>query len=262
MESILVTARYTIIKCIRNPLAVIAFIAAPLLITCVLTGSIDNKIIKGLTKAQIEQSKANLQNNRINADESTVSTNDKVTMGSILLFLFYGAVLSSYLIIHDLKNGINTRLKSVPITKVKILLGKSAGSIGSMSIFAFILVIITCSLFHTNWGKNKLIIFAAIALFLIIENSFGIVITGISKNIYMCALLTFGINFFMIFPVYVGAFSPIKISGALETISKLSFHNYVIKALTTSSENALIILFISAAVMFVISLFIGKKVLN
>ncbi|MFL0249309.1 hypothetical protein ACJDT4_02660 [Clostridium neuense] len=43
MESILATARYIIIKCIRNPLAVIAFIAAHLLITYMLTGSIDIK---------------------------------------------------------------------------------------------------------------------------------------------------------------------------------------------------------------------------
>lgn len=262
MYSILVTARYTIIKCIRNPIAVIAFIAAPLLITCMLTGSIDNRISKGVTKLQAKQSEVNLENNIVNTDKGTVSTNDKVTMGSILLFIFYGAVLSSYLIIHDLKNGINTRLKSLPITKIKILLGKSVGSIGSMGIFAVILVIITSSFFHTNWGANKLILFASIALFLIIENSFGIVVTGISKNIYICALITFGVNFFMIFPVYVEAFEPIKIRGALETITKLSFHNYVIKAVTTSSENAIIILCISAAVMFVISLFIGKKVLN
>lgn len=262
MESILVTARYTIVKYLRNPLAVIAFIVAPLLLICVLTGSIDNNLSKGFTDSQIEQSKINLQNNIINPNEAAVSKNDKVAMASILIFLFYGAILSSNLVINDLKNGINTRLKSLPITRIKILLGKSIGCIGIMGIFAFALVIITTYFFNTNWGENKLVILVAIALFLVIENSFGIIVSCLSKNIYVCVLPVFAINFFMVFPVYVEAYSPIKISGALEIISKLSFDNYVVKAITTGSVNSLMVLFISAAIMFCVSLFVGKKVLN
>lgn|GEM_PF-3016107 len=189
MESILATARYTIIKFIRNPLAVIAFIAAPLLITYMLTGSIDNNLSTNLTKAQVEQSKANLENNIINPNETAVSTNDKAAMASIILFIFYGAVLSANFIIHDLKNGINDRLKSMPTTTIKILLGKSIGNMGAMGIFAFILILITTYFFNINWGENKLILFTAMVLFLIIENSFGIIITGLSKNIYIYAHL-------------------------------------------------------------------------
>lgn len=262
MESIFVTARYTIIKCIRNPLAVIAFIAAPLLITYMLIGSIDNNLSKSLTKAQVEESKVNLENNIINPYESTVSTNDKAAMASIILFIFYGAVLSSNLIIHDLKNGINDRLKSLPTTKVNILLGKCLGNMGVMGIFAFTLIIITTYFFNISWGENKLIVFTAMVLFLIIESSFGVIITAVSKNIYICALATFVVNFFMVAPVYVGAFSPIKISGIIKFADTLSFHSYVVKATTTSSGEALIVLFASAVIMFFISLSVGKKVIS
>lgn len=261
MESIFVTARYTIIKCIRNPLAVIAFIAAPLLITYMLTGSIDNNLSKSLTKAQVQASKDNLENNIINPYETAVSTNDKAAMASIILFIFYGAVLSSNLIIHDLKDGINDRLKSLPTTKINILLGKSLGNLGVMGIFAFMLIVITTYFFNINWGENKLIVFIAMVLFLIIESSFGVIITAISKNIYICALATFVVNFFMVAPVYVGAFSPIKISGIIKFADTLSFHSYVVKAITTSSGEALIVLFASAVIMFFISLFVGKKVI-
>lgn len=262
MESILVTARYTIIKCIRNPLAVIAFIAAPLLVTYMVTGSMDNNLSTNLTKSQVEESRVNLQNNIINPNETAVSTNDKAAMASIILFVFYGAVLSTNLIIHDLKNGINDRLKSMPTTKINILLGKSLGNMGTMGIFAFTLIIITTYFFDVNWGENKLKLFAAMVLFLIIENSFGIIITGLSKNIYICALVAFAVNFFMVGPVYVGAFSPIKISGIIKIVDTLSFHSYVVKAITAGSGEALIVLCASAVIMFFISLVVGKKVIS
>jgi len=66
----------------------------------------------------------------------------------------------------------------------------------------------------------------------------------------------------MVAPVYVGAFSPVKVSGAIKAADTLSFHSYVVKAITTGSGESLIVLFASAVIMFFISLFVGKKVIS
>ncbi|KOF56590.1 hypothetical protein AGR56_07530 [Clostridium sp. DMHC 10] len=66
----------------------------------------------------------------------------------------------------------------------------------------------------------------------------------------------------MVGPVYVGAFSPIKISGIIKIADTLSFHSYVVKAITEGSGEALIVLCASAVIMFFISLFVGKKVIS
>lgn len=262
MKSIFIMARCIIAKCMRNPLIIIAYVVTPLLISYMLVGSMDSSLNINLSKSQIEQSEINLKNNIIKSDENVVSTNDKVVMASVLLFLFYGAVLSSNFILQDLKNGVNDRMKSFPITKIKILLGKTIGSIGVMGIFAFISIIITSYLFNTNWGENKLILFAAILLFLIIESSFGIIVTGLSKNIYICVLATFAVNFFMVFPVYAEASSPMTVNNTLRIIDRLSFHSYVVKAAASGSESSIIILLLSAILLFFISLIVGRKVLE
>lgn len=266
MNSIMTTAYYTVLKYIRKPLACAAFILAPIIITFTLTGSVDYKYTEG---KNIIQSQSNIENIIINPKQEILSVNDKVSLASMLIFLFYGSILSSHSIIYDLKNGVNQRLKSSPLSTMENILGKTIGNISVMAIFAAVLLMIAKYAFNVNLNGNIFIIIAAFMLFLIIVNGFGIIVTAFARNIYLCALASFALNFFMTFPVFVGTFSPAKISGILGFINKLSMHNYVVKAIMGNVmqdrlmvRNSLIVLLIASIVVGGLSLIAGRKVLE
>lgn len=269
MKNIATITYYTILKYVRNPIALIVFILAPILITFTLTGSSDYKFTQNINKAQTIQINENLKNNIINPEQGVLNTSDKVCTAVIMLFLFYVAVLSSHSILYDLKNGINQRLNASPVTTMEKLLGKSLGNISLMAIYAIILIIITKYAFGIKWSGNIFIIFTSLLLIIIMGNSFGIIITGLSKNIYICALCAFIINYLSVYTVFIYSYSPLKLTGVVAFVNKYSFHNYTLKAIMgTAANNArlisssLLILLGMSLAFTAASLVIGKKVLE
>lgn len=275
--NMLTIAYYTSIKYLRNVLAMSAFILAPILIIFILTGSTDTRFIDNNSKEIIEVNSidkstaaqsSNLEVTIVEPYKNSLSINDKISIASMLIFLFYSSLLSSHSIISDLKNNTHLRLKSSPASFFENILGKSIGIIFITAICSLIIVLITKYAFHVNWSGNIGTTALSLLMFLIIVNSFGVIITGLTKNIYICALIAFSVNFAMVFPVMVGIYSPVE-NHVLEIVRKISFHSYTMNSIAGSITNdtalfygSIFTLAIITIVMFCLSLLVGRRVLK
>ena len=269
--TILSIAYFTAIKYIRNPLALLAFIAAPIVIIFVLTGSTEFGVLDlsqdNMSLAQA-QNESNLKVTIIEAN-GALRVKDKVSMASMFIFLFYGSLLTSYSIISDLKKNTHLRFKASPIRFIENFIGKSLGHILIMAISTLVIFIITKFVLEVNWNGNIFIILLTFLLFLTIVNSFGIIITGFTRNIYISALATFAVNFTMIFGSMSEAFTPIDKSSVIHYFMKFSIQNYALKTLygsimkdTVLMQNSLLVLALIAVGMIILSYAIGRRVLK
>lgn len=271
--NVLSIAYYTSIKYFRNVVTIIAFILVPLFMVLILTGSTEMKYFdnnKAITvTSSVEKSKAvqgikntsNLAVTIVTPTAEVMGKNNKVSIAVVILFLFYASLLTSYSIINDFKSNTHLRLKTSPTAFFENILGKSLGNIMVTATCAIILVFATKFAFNVSWGKNIFVTMIALLLFLIIINSFGILITTLSKNIFICALICFAFNFTMIFPVFVETYAPVK-SDALQVISKFSLHRYAIEAIINGTSNSIIMLALITAFMFCLSLLAGRRLLK
>lgn len=269
--NIFTIAYYTAIKYFRNAITLMIFILVPFFMVLVLTGSdevkyynnVNNKTetVSSVNNNQNIKDKNNLDVTVITHQNGEISKNSKISIVIILLCLFYGSLINSYSMIKDFNGNTYLRLKISPASIFENIVGKSLGNFSVLAISTTALVIITKLVLKVQWGNNILITVISLILYLIIVCSFGIILPMLSKNIFICALMCFAVNFTMVFPIMVGVFSPVK-NTILQNMSTFSFHNYAFKAIINGTANSIILLTVITAVIFCISLLSGRRLLK
>jgi hypothetical protein len=258
MSDIITVASFTLRRYVRKPLAIVLFIFAPLLLFAFISGSTMNSFVSDVKSVPGGTS---LVNSFI-APEGGLETADRECIVFMLMTLFYFAVLSCQSVTGDFKNGINTRFKACPAGALKNIIGKSAGSFVLLFGFSILNLILGKLIFGVNFGSNMIITIATLFLYCIITNSFGILLSAFIRNIYVCCVLDFFINFPMMFVVMYKIFSPIKITPMFSFLSAISIHNYAFNAIVTTEWSALLPLLAIAAVITPLSLLVGRRVLR
>lgn len=258
MRDIMNVAFYTLHRYIKKPLAIAIFLVAPVLMFIFLSGSSvqyftpDVKAIPGATC---------LKNSFVSPADG-IKTTDKECIVFMLMYLFYFAVLSCHSVTADLKNGLNTRFKASPVSPFKNILGKSIGNLVLMFGFAVVCVLIGRFVFGVNFGTNYSITLFTLFVFCIITNSLGILLSGFIRNIYVCGILDFALNFPMMFIVMEKIFSPLKVTSFFQIMDTLSLHSYAFNAIVKASAQAVLPLLAIAAVITPLSLLVGRRVLK
>lgn len=269
--NIFTIAYYTAIKYFRNAMTLIIFISVPIFMVLILTGSdevkyyndVSNKTsaVSPVNNTQNIKYKNNLDVTIVTHQNEDISKNSKISIVIILLCLFYGSLINSYSMIKDFKNNTYLRLKISPASLYENIVGKSLGNFSVLAISTAALVIITKLFFKVEWGNNILITVMSLVLYLVIVCSVGIILPMLSKNIFICALMCFAVNFTMVFPIMVEVFSPVK-NTILQNISIFSFHNYAFKAIINGASSSIILLVVITAAMFCISLLSGRRLIK
>lgn len=262
MKNIITIASYSFLRYLKNPLSICIFILAPVIMYAYVMGSSTSS--NSYVAPVIEQNADSVNNNIIIQDKNIVQKNDKLCVIYTVLFLFYFAILSAHSISSDSNNGLLKRTISASATITQTLLGKLLGNIILMYIFVVVLIGISKFIFEFSWGTNMVLTAFALFIFTIIVNNFGLIISAISKNLYLCTIIVAGINFAMSFTVFYGIYAPIKLPHAITTLQKYSLHNYMIKAIVEEGNidcyfRQIIVLIIVAVVTGILGLIFGRR---
>ncbi|HEX2937583.1 MAG TPA: ABC transporter permease [Ruminiclostridium sp.] len=257
MKDILIIAGCTLRRYIKNPIALVLFLGAPILVFAFLTGSgIENYFpdVKGFPGTC-------LQNSYV-APLGGLRTVDKECIIFMLMLIFYFAVLSFHAVTSDLKNGLSDRIKAAPTGPMKIVAGKFIGSFILILSFLTVILLTGKFLFQINFGSNFLVTCTALFLFCLITNSLGFIFAGFVRNIYVCFVLDFCIDFPMMFSVMTKSLSPSKMPPLFTFLLKISLHNYVLDAVLNAGIPYLTPILLVAAVTVPLSFIAGRWVLR
>lgn len=258
MNDIITVAGYTLRRYIKNPFAIVLFLVAPILIFAFISGSTIQNFIPNIKSFP---GGSCLQNNFVSPPEG-MKTTDKECIVFMLMYLFYFAVLSCHSVTTDLKNGLNARFKASPVGPYKNILGKSIGNLILILGFTAVTVIAGQFVFGINFGSNFAATFCALFLFCLITNSFGILLSLFIRNVYVCGILIFAIDFPMMFIVMHKIFSPMNLTPLFKFMDIISLHSHAIDIIVTAGAEGLLPLLIIAAVITPLSLVAGRWVLK
>lgn len=208
----------------------------------------------------------NLKNHVIDTTGKAPGVRDSGSISVMLIMMFYGGLFSSYSLIYDSNKKTNLRLRTAPISYIENISGKILGSVAVMVIFEVVIVAFTKLFLNVPWRGNPIITFVPLILFSIIASSLGIIAASISKNIYICGLSMFAVNFLLAYSVQAQAYDP-SISNAFDLVMAISPHNYTYRAIignafSQTSYNtgaSILVLALSALVLVLISFAAGRR---
>lgn len=103
-----------------------------------------------------------------------------VTM--LVMIVFYAAEECSSLLGEDFCTDVKNRVKSLPVKKMEIILGKIFGTTFSVFIWIGAVVLITKFVYRVNWGDNLLFIFCCILLVSFLSANLGASIFFITRD--------------------------------------------------------------------------------
>jgi ABC-2 type transport system permease protein len=209
----------------------------------------------------IKQNNSDIRNSKFNnlavkvikTKGKTPSFKEMISLACMLIFLFYGSLMGSYCIIYDHNKNTDLRHRVAPIRYIENFFGKAVGNVLILSLCTLCIVLITKFVFGMNWNANAAIILSAMLLFLIVVNSFGMLITRITKNIYLCGLIAFSFNFCLVFPIMSYTYTS-RSNTIFDILLTVSPHYYTYKAIMdgiysnsySNSLHCILILFLIA----------------
>ncbi|QVK16848.1 ABC transporter permease [Mycoplasmatota bacterium] len=147
-----------------------------------------------------------IERGKLNSDNVYPTSMDYYAVQTLLQILLLCGVVGVSIIIRDYKDGLLVRVKSLPVKKCQLIIGRLIGSIMYSFIAAIITILFSKFVYQANWNGNPLLIASAIFLFVIIAIGIGVLLGTLTKNY----ISSFGILaiFVILFPASVGAFSP------------------------------------------------------
>lgn len=206
---------------------------------------------------------ANFKNNYIINNSNSVLDDTVIT--NLLLFIFYGLLISSSIFLNDRVKNTGIRHTAAPVTYTENYLGKSIGNVVMMFFSSIIVILITKYFLKVNWSGNYVKILLTFLVFSIIANSIGIILAAIFNNITMCVLGGFVINFSLVYPVMLNAYNP-GATSALNFTTAISPHYYAYKVITSNiygnvnvEGNSLLILLLIMFILLCISWAAGRR---
>ena len=176
----------------------------------------------------------NLVVTRIVTKGKTPSQKDMISIASILIVTFYGSLLGSHSLLSDWRRHTYIRSRCAPIRSIESFTGRLLGNISIMFVCTIISALLIKFVLKVSLGGNLLILILALLLFLLITISFGVLLARLLRNIYLCGLVTFAVNFSLVYPVMANAFLP-GISTSFDILRLISphYHTYQVIIGTT-----------------------------
>lgn len=175
-----------------------------------------------------------------NLDISLIDTKDLIPSAKegtyfaiLLLFFYYGAFLGSNTIISDRNKNTAHRLKCAPVRAYEVMLGKSAGNVTVLFLVTAIVLTLAHFVLNTGLSVNIPVVMAVMLLYLIIINNTGMILACFIKNIYICGIAIFAMNFTFVSNVMTQAFNP-EASGSLSALNLISPHYYAFQTMIGS----------------------------
>jgi ABC-2 type transport system permease protein len=224
-----------------------------------------SRVIKTINKNYVvEESISSVDETPISPIGVVPNGVDRWTYYNMLIFLFYGAILSGYSIINEIKKNTISRVNSMPINSIANITGKILGDIVTLFSCSVLMIVFTKYIFNSNWNGNILSILLTFFLYCIIVICFGIIVALLTKKIGITVLIVMCSNV-LLFMFSGGAWN---ISGGVLTkVSLISPHFYVTQALTNNIFNGLtqrvnssiFSLAIMAALLLLTSIFLGRR---
>lgn len=192
---------------------------------------------------------------------------DKWTYSNMLIFLFYGAILSGFSLINESRKHTLLRIHSMPISKITSISGRILGNLVTLFSCAVIMIVFTKYVFNSNWNGNLLIILITFFLYCIITICFGLVLAICTKRIGVTVLIIMCANVFL-FAGSGGGWG--QNAGVFPKLSLISPHFYVTQALTNNIfhgipervNTSIISLAIMALILLASSIFLGRRKLK
>lgn len=137
---------------------------------------------------------------------------DYYSIVMLLEMLIIGSVFGVFISNQPEDSDINIRLYSLPVGRVKLMAGRTLGSIGSLFLSAMVTFLFSKFVYNANWDGNIFIILSVILIFSAIIIGMGIII-GMFVSSYTTAFI-FVLLLMIIFGIVSGAISPgTSISG-------------------------------------------------
>lgn len=161
-----------------------------------------NHPLEASTKT-IKESKNSIQTIRNNIDESLSSVSqiaispigvvpngvDRWTYSNMLLFLFFGSILSGYSIITEINKNTISRINSLPISNITNISGKIIGNVVTLFSCSVLMIVFTKYFFNSNWNGNMISILLTFFIYCMIVICFGFIVALLTKNIGITVLI-------------------------------------------------------------------------
>ncbi|MCX8128728.1 MAG: ABC transporter permease [Clostridia bacterium] len=189
---------------------------------------------------------------------------DKWTYFNMLIFLFYGAIMSGFAITSEYKNNIHTRLNTAPINPLVSITGKNIGQTVTVFMCAVVIILFTGLVFESDWSGNIGIILLVYLLYSAIAVCLGSILGLLVRKISIIVLVIITLDALLFNASGLGWGE----SGDFAlNLSLISPHHYAAEALINnifdgSSEkinSSLIALAAGAFVMAALSLILGRR---
>lgn len=142
---------------------------------------------------------------------------DYYCVQTLLQMLVLGGIVGVFSMLEDVDKNTYIRLKSSPVTEIRIMIARLAANICYLFTIAVMIIGLSAFLFGANWSGNYGIIAIAILLHVTIVTGLGMFVGLVSKSISVSIGIM--IIFQIIFSKLSGAFGPEPTTGILSYMS-------------------------------------------
>lgn len=133
-----------------------------------------------------------VRHNPVSATGIAPSGLDKWTYLNMLIYLFYGAIISGFSITNEIKKKTIVRINCTPTFPLTNILGKISGHVVTLFGCTLLIILATDKFFGSNWNGNIHYIILSFLLYCIVSVCFGVITglifrkSGITILIIMC----------------------------------------------------------------------------
>ncbi len=151
--------------------------------------------------------------------EDSPGSMDYYGVAMCILFVLYGIPIPATSIINEKKKGTIARTLISPVGKIELLLGKTLGAIGVITIQIGLVILATLLIFNVNWGNNPVYPFVLIFTQIIMAVSIGTALGILFDSDAKAMGLIHGV--IVIFALFGGSYMPLAGLGLFGEIGKL-----------------------------------------
>lgn len=132
--------------------------------------STDGSALSGLTRIEVD-----------NKGESPRAI-DYYSVTMLIMMIFYSSEVCISLSNEDLFTDVKNRVSSLPISNVRIIIGKIIGFTFASAIWIMSVILITKYIFNVNWGSSLITLFLSILFFSLISSNIGVSCLLLTKS--------------------------------------------------------------------------------
>lgn len=206
-----------------------------------------------------------IQNNPLNLQSKRATATGYYAITMLLMIMLYWSEYGVAIVNEDKNINMMGRIKSLPITRVKLMIGKTIGSVSIIFFQAMCIIIFSKFVFQVNWGNSIINVVGIILLFSFFTVSLGTFIGSIIKDIVITDyIISLGVPFFTL--ISGGYIGNIFLSDKINSISFLSpsyaAKNIILKNIYgygSDIRGFYIELIVASILLFFITIVLGRR---